>query len=119
MLIENDSFLAHIYKTKFELEGFKVSRCDNGEAALADVKKKRPDIVFLDIQLPQLHGFAVLEKLKQDAATKDIPVIMLSSLGQKDDVEKSLQLGALDYLITAHFKPVEAVQKVRAVLNKL
>ena len=118
LVIEDDTFLSNIYKTKFEMEGFKVSTSDNGEAGLADIKKKMPDIVLLDILLPKMDGFSVLEKAKADAAIKDIPVILLTNLGQKDDVDKGLKLGAVDYLIKAHFKPGETVEKVRKALDK-
>lgn len=117
LIVEDDSFLANIYKTKFEMEGFKVSVSENGETGLADVKKKKPAIVLLDILLPKLDGFAVLMKLKEDAETKNIPVILLTNLGQKDDVQKGLDLGAVDYLIKAHFKPSEVVEKVKKVLS--
>lgn len=117
LLVEDDSFLANIYKTKFEMEGFKISISENGEIALADVKKKKPAIILLDILLPKLDGFAVLSKLKEDKDTKDIPVILLTNLGQKDDVQKGLDMGAVDYLIKAHFKPSEVVEKVKKVLS--
>ncbi|KKQ41338.1 MAG: Two component transcriptional regulator, winged helix family [Candidatus Magasanikbacteria bacterium GW2011_GWA2_37_8] len=116
-LVEDDAFLSDIYSKKFTMEGFKVVTADNGEKGLADIKKKMPDIVLLDILLPKLDGFAVLEKLKADPATKDIPVILLTNLGQKDDVDKGLQGGAVDYLIKAHFKPSEVVDKVKKVLQ--
>lgn len=118
LLVEDDSFLANIYKTKFEMEGFKVSVAENGEAGLADAKKKNPDVILLDILLPKMDGFVALEKLKADTETKAIPVILLTNLGQKDDVQKGLELGADDYLIKAHFKPSETVEKVRKVLGK-
>ena len=118
LLVEDDTFLANIYKTKFEMEGFKVSVSENGEAGLQDIKKKKPDVVLLDILLPKMDGFAVLEKLKSDGILKTTPVILLTNLGQKDDVEKGLELGASDYLIKAHFKPSETVDKVKKVLKK-
>mgnify|MGYP001607351777 CR=1 FL=1 len=118
LLVEDDVFLSDIYQKKFEMEGFKVSTADNGEKGLSEVKKKKPDIVLLDILLPKLDGFAVLEKLKADPATKSIPVILLTNLGQKDDVERGLSAGAADYLIKAHFKPSEIVDKVKKVLGK-
>ncbi len=117
LIVEDDTFLANIYKTKFDMEGFKVSVSENGESGLADAKKKKPDIILLDILLPKLDGFAVLDKLKADGETKGIPVILLTNLGQKDDVEKGLALGAEDYLIKTHFKPSETVAKVNKVLN--
>jgi DNA-binding response OmpR family regulator len=117
LLVEDDVFLSGIYKKKFEMEGYKIATADNGEQALVEVKKKKPDIVLLDILLPKLDGFAVLEKLQADAGTKEIPVILLTNLGQKDDVEKGLKAGAVDYLIKAHFKPSEIVEKVRKTLG--
>lgn len=117
LVIEDDVFLANIYKTKFEMEGFKISLADNGETGLAEIKKKKPDIVLLDILMPKMDGFAVLEKMKADEATKNIPVILLTNLGQKDDVDKGLEMGAAGYLIKAHFKPSEVVDKVKDVLK--
>lgn len=117
LLVEDDIFLAGIYQKKFEMEVYKIVVADNGEKALVEAKKKKFDIILLDILLPKLDGFAVLEKLKADPETKPIPVILLTNLGQKDDVDKGLQAGAVDYLIKAHFKPSEVVDKVRAVLK--
>ena len=117
LLVEDDTFLANIYKTKFDMEGFKVSVSENGEEGLGDAKKKKPDIILLDILLPKMDGFTVLEKLKEDSSVKDIPVILLTNLGQKDDVSKGLEMGAEDYLIKAHFKPSEVVDKVKKVLE--
>ena len=117
LLVEDDNFLANIYKTKFEMEGFKVSVASDGEEGLEAVKKKKPDIILLDILLPKMDGFIVLEHLKKDDEVKDIPVILLTNLGQKDDVEKGLEMGAVDYLIKAHFKPSETVDKVKKVLK--
>ncbi|MDO8499377.1 MAG: response regulator [bacterium] len=117
LVVEDDVFLADIYKKKFEMEGFKVTVSDNGEKGLADIKKKKPDIIMLDILLPKLDGFAVLQQLKADKEAANIPVILLTNLGQKDDVKKGLEMGAVDYLIKAHFKPSEVVDKIRKTLN--
>ena len=117
LLVEDDTFLANIYKTKFEMEGFKIISADNGEKGLSEAKKKKPDIILLDILLPKMDGFAVLEALKADEGVKEIPVILLTNLGQKDDVEKGLEMGAVDYMIKAHFKPSEVVSKVVEVLK--
>jgi DNA-binding response OmpR family regulator len=117
LLVEDDVFLSGIYQKKFEMEGYKISTSDNGEKGLADAKKKKPDIILLDVLLPKMDGFTVLKELKADASTKGIPVILLTNLGQKDDVEKGLEAGAVDYLIKAHFKPSEIVDKVKSVLH--
>lgn len=117
LLVEDDVFLSGIYQKKFEMEGYKISTADNGEKGLADAKKKKPDIILLDILLPKMDGFSVLKELKADASVRDIPVILLTNLGQKDDVAKGLEAGAVDYLIKAHFKPSEIVEKVKQVLH--
>ena len=80
-------------------------------------KKKKPDIILLDVLMPKMDGFTVLENLKKDKNLAQIPVILLTNLGQKDDVEKGLELGAVDYLIKAHFKPSETVDKVKDILQ--
>ena len=117
LIVEDDIFLSNIYKTKFEMEGFKVMTAGDGEAGLLVAKKKKPDIILLDILLPKMDGFVVLETLKKDEEAKSIPVILLTNLGQKDDVDKGLALGAVDYLIKAHFKPSETVAKVKKALD--
>jgi DNA-binding response OmpR family regulator len=117
LLVEDDTFLASIYQKKFEMEGFKISVADNGEKGLMDAKKKKPSLVLLDILLPKMDGFGVLEQLKADPETKDIPVVLLTNLGQKDDVEKGLEAGAVDYLIKAHFKPSEIVERAKQILH--
>ena len=117
LLAEDDTFLANIYKTKFDMEGFKIVHADNGEKALEEARKKKPSIILLDILMPKMDGFSVLEELKKDKDLKDTPVILLTNLGQKDDVDKGLAMGANDYLIKAHFKPSEVVAKVKAILK--
>lgn len=117
LLVEDDSFLASVYATKFELEGFTVLHAPDGEAGLKMAEKSRPDIILLDILMPKMDGFETLHRLKMDQELVNIPVIMLTNLGQKEDVERCLKEGAVDYLIKAHFVPGEAVKKVRKILN--
>ena len=117
LLIEDDTFLGNIYKTKFEMEKFKVIVATDGLEGLEMAKKKKPDIILLDILMPKMDGFEVLENLKKDKSLVSIPVVLLTNLGQKDDVDKGLGLGAVDYLIKAHYKPSETVDKVKSVLQ--
>lgn len=117
LIVEDDTFLLNIYKTKFEFEGFKVSTAENGEMGLTESRKKKPDLILLDILMPKMDGFTFLQEQKKDKVIKDIPVILLTNLGQKDDVQKGLELGAKDYIIKAHFKPSEVVEKVRKLLG--
>lgn len=117
LLVEDDTFLSGMYVTKLTMEGYDVQLAGDGEAGVREIKAVLPDMVLLDILLPKKDGFAVLKEIKQDAKTKHIPVIMLTNLGQKDDVDKGLELGAKDYLIKAHFMPSEVVEKVKKYLS--
>jgi DNA-binding response OmpR family regulator len=118
LLIEDDTFLVEMYTTKFELEGFGVISAEDGIKGLEMVKKETPDIILLDILMPKMDGFAVLDALKKDKTTADIPVVLLTNLGQKEDVKKGFEKGAVGYLIKAHFMPSEVVEKIKKILKE-
>ena len=117
LIVDDDSFLSGIYATKLDMEGFAVTTAKDGEEGLKAVEKELPDLILLDVLMPKLDGFETLKRLKQIEGAKDIPVIMLTNLGQKEDIEKGLEQGAVDYLIKAHFVPAEAVAKIKKVLK--
>ena len=115
-LIEDDLFLSDMYRTKFELSGFEMPHTEDGESAMHMLREAKPDLVLLDIVLPKKSGFEVLKEIKADPELKNTPVILLTNLSQKDDVDKGFELGANDYIIKAHFTPAEVVAKVQKVL---
>jgi DNA-binding response OmpR family regulator len=117
LLVEDDPFLLSMYSTKFEIEKFQVILADDGEKGLELAGSGKPDIILLDIMLPKMNGFEVLQKLKGDKKTANIPVILLTNLNQKNEVERGLSLGAEDYLIKAHFMPSEVVTKIKNILG--
>lgn len=117
LLVEDDTFLLSMYTTKFELENFKVLAAEDGEKGLKMALKENPDIILLDIMLPKIDGLEVLKKLKADSKTKNIPVILLTNLSQKNEIEQAMSLGANDYLIKAHFMPSEVVEKIKKTLS--
>lgn len=117
LLVEDDNFLAGMYVTKLELEGYVVSLASDGRTGLDKAGAEHPDCILLDVILPKLDGFSVLEKLKADPKTADIPVILMTNLGTKQDVVKGLNLGASDYLIKAHFMPSEVIAKIKETLG--
>jgi DNA-binding response OmpR family regulator len=117
LIVEDDVFLADLYKTKFTLEGFKVVVAYDGEKGLELARKNNPDIILLDLVLPKLSGFDILKELRSNSKTKDLPVILLTNLSQKADVERGLKLGANDYLIKAHFMPSEVVDKIKKLVG--
>ena len=117
LLVEDDNFLLNMYADKFRVEGFEVFIADNGAAGLKLAKEKAPDLILLDVLLPKMSGFEVLQELNKDQRAKNIPVILLTNLSQKEEVTKGLELGAKDFLIKAHFMPQEVVAKVKSVLK--
>lgn len=117
VLVEDDAFLAGMYVAKLNLENFEVHLAPDGEKGLKTAQAELPSIILLDIILPKMSGFDVLKSLKENPATKDIPVILLTNLGQRDDVQKGLDLGASDYLIKAHFMPSEVVDKIKKLVK--
>lgn len=118
LIIEDDPFLLSMYVTKLEMIGYRVSSAEDGKKGLAMILDKKPDLLLLDILLPSMDGFQILEKMKQDQAVKNIPVILLTNLGQKADIEKGVALGADDYLIKAHFTPSEVTAKIKKALGE-
>jgi len=116
LLIEDDAFLASMYVTKLELENFTATLATDGKQGLEKAQLELPDCILLDILLPKMNGFEVLKALKDNSATANIPVILLTNLGQKQDVARGLSLGAADYLIKAHFLPSEVIMKVKDAL---
>ncbi|MGB2762342.1 MAG: response regulator [Minisyncoccales bacterium] len=117
LLVEDDTFLIDIYTTKLEQDGFSVRVAKNGQEAFELLKKEIPDILVLDIVLPQIDGWEVLSELKKNAQWKAIPVIILSNLGQKAEVKKGLDLGVQKYLIKAHYTPEEVVEEIKKILK--
>ena len=117
LVVEDDSMISSMYKTKFEADGFEVLIADNGVMGLELAKKAKPDIIMLDVILPQLDGFSVLEQIKKDKATKNIPVIMLTNLGTNEDKKKGEIMGASGYLVKASLTPGQISEKIKQALN--
>jgi len=129
LLAEDDPFTIDIYTTKFRAAGFEVDVATNGKEVLKKLKEKNspttlqdekkiwPDFLVLDIVLPQIDGFEILRKIKDEKNLKNLKVIILSNLGQKGEVEKGLKLGAIKYLIKAHYTPTEVVEEIKEILK--
>ena len=117
LLVEDDFFLADIYTTRLKEVGFGVDVAANGEEVFIKLKERKPDLVLLDIILPNMDGWEILKKIKTDPQFKDLYVIILSNLGQKEEIEKGLKLGAVKYLIKAHFTPSEVVDEIKKCLK--
>lgn len=117
LIIEDDKFLGSLLARKLEKEEFVTSLATNGMEALSKINESLPNLILLDLILPNINGFEILEILKKNQKTKNTPVIILSNLGQKEDIEKSLKLGAVDYLVKAYSTPQEIVEKIKIFLR--
>lgn len=117
LIVDDDTFILDMYTLKFKESGFEVAIAMDGKRAVEEARSFMPDVVLLDVVMPLADGFEVLAQIKNDEAIKLIPVILLTNLGQKEDVEKGTKLGAADYIIKAHFTPSEIVQKVKEFLK--
>ncbi len=116
MLIEDDPLIIKMYKAKFVHEGFKVITAEDGVKGLEDALKLKPDFIVLDIMMPQLSGLDLLAKLRQDPKGKDIPVLVLTNLTEKEEEQKAMQLGVKEYLLKANLTPGDIVEKVKKYL---
>src|SRR4030042_2107157 len=116
LLVEDDIFVSDIYQTKLGQEGFRVLTAENGTEAIKKLKESVPDLILLDIVMPYMDGMEVLRKLKEKKEWKDIPVMLLTNLSDKEKVDEGMGMGASDYLIKSHFTPSEVVAKVRSLL---
>jgi len=117
LIIEDDNFLRELIVRKLTKDGFELVEAVDGEEGIKKTKEEKPDLVLLDLILPTLDGFEVLFKIKDDPETKEIPVVILSNLGQKDEIERGIKMGAVDYLVKANFTPSEITAKIKAILQ--
>jgi len=117
LIIEDDEFLRSLAAKRLEKEGYTVLAAPDGDSGLKMASEEAPGIILLDLLLPGLSGYEVLEKLRATEGTKETPVIVFSNLGQKEDVEKAKGLGANDFLIKANFTLDDVVTKIQEYLK--
>ncbi len=110
--IEDDAFLSSLVATKLSENGFAVVTAATGTDGIAKAKNEIPDVILLDLMLPDMGGFDILKELRADETTASIPVIILSNLGGREEIEESVKLGASSYLIKSNVLPQEVVDMV-------
>ena len=118
LIVEDDVMLNKIYQTKLGIVGYKVFAPYDGEEGIKKMEETLPNIVLLDLMLPKKNGFEVLETVKQNIKLNHIPVIILSNLGQGDDIERGKALGADDFLVKSNVKLEMVLEKIEQVLQK-
>ena len=118
LLIEDEKEVAELYKLKLTLDGYEVITAENGQEGLDKANSYRPELIFLDIKMPEMDGFEVLKKLRATARTRDIPVVVLSNFDEQDLIEKGLTLGANEYLIKSQFTPEDISNKIKSWVSE-
>lgn len=115
LIAEDEEAYSRVLRYKLEEEGFDVATAINGAEALTAAHAKKPDLLLLDLIMPVMDGFEVLEKWSADPLLKKVPVIVLSNLGQEEDIQRTKKLGAKDYLIKSDMDLVKVVEKVKTI----
>lgn len=118
VLAEDDKFISRAYTDGLSRAGFEVVHSPDGGEAVKTIKKQKPDLILLDLIMPVKNGFEVIEEVKADNELKNIPIIILSNLGQDSDIQKGRELGAVDYLIKSNFSMSEVIDKLKKFLEK-
>lgn len=113
LLVEDDDSLASVYSTRLEAEGFSIKRVPNGEEALAAALEFRPDLILLDVMMPKVSGFDVLDILRNTPETANLQVIMLTALSQESDKARAEELGVDDYLVKSQVVIADVVERVK------
>jgi len=117
LMVEDDKFMVKLYEARLTAEGFEISVAVTGDACLERAPEFKPDVILLDIMLPLMDGFTVLEKLKANAETADIPVIVFSNRENPGDHSRASQLGAVDFLTKVNTPPGEVVRRINMALE--
>jgi two-component system alkaline phosphatase synthesis response regulator PhoP len=117
LLVEDDPAISDMYKLRFEEEGFTVLITDKGSEAIDLSKSEKPDIILLDVILPEIDGFAVLQAIKAETSTKNIPIMMLTNLSQETDQDKGREFGAAGYLVKSQHTPADVLTEIKKVLS--
>jgi DNA-binding response OmpR family regulator len=118
LLVEDDMALRDIYSARFMAEGYEVVTASDGEQALTVAVKEKPDLIILDVMMPKISGFDVLDILRATPETKDTKIIMMTALSQASDIEKGKSLGADEYLVKSQVTLTDVVEKAKEVLAK-
>ncbi|MDO4870800.1 MAG: response regulator [Candidatus Saccharibacteria bacterium] len=117
LLVEDDQMLASVYRDRLELEGFEVKLVDNGEKALTTALEYKPDLILLDVMIPEISGFEVLDILRNTKETADIKVVMLTALSQDNNKQQAKELGADDYLIKSQVVMNDVIERIKHHLD--
>ncbi|MFA6533590.1 MAG: response regulator [Patescibacteria group bacterium] len=117
LIIEDEESILDMYRLRFERDGYRVLTATRGKAGIAIAKAEKPDLILLDVVMPEMDGFDVLRQLKGAPATKNLRVIFLSNLGQPEEIKEGMKLGVEDYIIKANLTPTLLVKRIEEKLG--
>ena len=117
LLVEDDKVLSEMYSARLESEGYDFKHAINGKEAIRVIHEWKPDLILLDIMMPEMNGLEVLHYLKSEPKTEEIPVFILTALSQSKDREAGLAAGADDYIVKSDLMPKEIIEKVNDILK--
>jgi len=117
LIVEDDNFVAEVYFAKLTEMGYEAILAQNGEEGIATLKKDKIDMILLDILMPIMNGMEMLEEIKKREDWKNIPVILLTNVGEKESIQKVREMGVKNYLIKSHFTPAEVIEKIESVFK--
>ncbi|NUM25498.1 MAG: response regulator [Candidatus Buchananbacteria bacterium] len=118
LIVEDDKFLGKMLSKMLEASNYQISIASSGKEGLTKAASENPDLILLDIMLPDIDGFEVLESLKNQEITNKIPVVILSNLGQPEDMQQGRKLGVLDYIVKSDLSLDDVVDKLNKLLPK-
>ena len=118
LFIEDDPLIVKIYTTRLTADGYQVLSAENGEDGIKLAETETPDLVILDIMMPKIDGFGVLEKLRANEMMKTKPILVYSNLAQEEEIKRAQTLGATEFIIKANLSPTEMVEKIKKYLNR-
>lgn len=116
LIVEDEEIILGLLQKKLAQEGYEISVARDGEEGLKTMREFKPDLVLLDIIMPKMGGFEVMEEMQKDGELRNIPVIVVSNSGQPVEIDKAQELGAKDWLIKTEFDPQEVIDKVKKQL---
>lgn len=117
LIIEDDAFLKNLESSKFTHEGFMVASATNNSEIEAAMHEGNPDIILLDLMLPDIDGFELLKKFKADEATKNIPIIVFSNLSDNAEMKRVLDAGAAEFMVKSNFTLTDVIDKINALVK--
>lgn len=117
LIVEDDPYISKMYQLKLSLDGFDVQLAENGRIGVEKAKSFVPNIILTDILMPEMDGFDVIKNVKMEPDLKNIPILIMSNLGQEDHVQKGLELGAIGYIVKSQYTPTKVVEKIKEILS--